>query len=306
MHEIVLDRLAAEGIPGRIVSIRRLRDLQAAIEAQVRQGLIDEQFFQERLTFFQYHPPDDLPDARSLIIVALRDPRVRFTFHWQGQPVPVYVPPTYLNASRKEERVQDLLAEVLGETGHRLAPAQVPEKLLSVCSGLARYGRNNITYVEGMGSYNIPAAFFTDLACEADEWQQPEALDLCDRCTACMRACPTGAIARDRFLLRAERCITFWNEKPPEVAFPAWMDPAWHNCLVGCMHCQLACPENRAVGLVDEQGAEFSEEETGLLLAGTPLAELPLALTRKLAEWDHLYELDLLPRNLKVLLEPSR
>lgn len=302
MYGTVLGRPSAEGIPGRIVSIRRLVDLQAAIEAQLRQGLFDEQFFQERLAFFEFGPPEALPEARSLIVAAVRDPRVRFTFQWQGRPVAVDVPPTYLNSFRKEGRVRDLLAEALAETGHHLAPARVPEKLLSVCSGLARYGRNNITYVEGMGSYYIPVVFFTDLACEGDEWRQPAALEACERCTACARACPTKAIASDRFLLHAERCITYWNEKPPAVAFPAWLDPAWHNCLVGCMHCQLACPENRAAGLAEEQGAEFSEEETALLLAGTPAAELPPALAGKLAAWDHLYEPDLLPRNLGVLL----
>jgi hypothetical protein len=55
-----------------------------------------------------------------------------------------------------------------------------------------------------------------------------------------------------------------------------------------------------------EEGARFSEEETRLLLTGVPAAELPAALAEKLGRWDLLELLDLLPRNLAVLLEKGR
>jgi epoxyqueuosine reductase len=303
MHGTLLDRLESSGYAGRIVSVGRLAELQAAVEAQHRQGLLDEEFYQERLTFFQFYPPDDLPEARSLIVVTFRDPLMRFGFHWQGRVVAADVPPTYIHGAQKRKRAAELLSGVLAESGHRLVPALVPQKLLTACSGLGRYGRNNITYVPGMGSYQRPAAFFSDLPCEADEWGEPQTLERCDRCTACARACPSGAIAADRFLLHAERCLTYWNEKPPAVAFPAWIDPGWHNCLVGCMHCQAACPENRGLLERQENGIEFSEEETGLLLAGLAPADLPAELVDKLREWDLLDMADTLPRNLGVLVE---
>lgn len=301
-HDALLERLASQGFPARIVSIRHLADLRDAIEARHQEGSLDEEFYRERLTSFQFCPPDDLPGARSLIVLAYRDPLVRFTFRWKGQPVVVSVPPTYLHAVQKEKQIESLLAEELARTGHRLAPALLPEKLLSVRCGLAAYGRNNITFVEGMGSYQRPVVFYSDLPCEDDEWSEPRAMELCGRCTACARACPTGAISGDRFLLHAERCITFWNEKRPAVSFPTWMDPAWHNCLVGCMLCQTACPENR--GLLVQAGSEveFSEEETGLLLEETEPERLAPALVAKLRATDLLATVDSFPRNLGVLL----
>ena len=51
-----------------------------------------------------------------------------------------------------------------------------------------------------------------------------------------------------------------------------------------------------------EDGGEFSEEETGLLLEGAPLAELPPGLAQKLADSDLQIFLGELPRNLGALL----
>ena len=128
-------------------------------------------------------------------------------------------------------------------------------------------------------------------------------MEPCQKCSACLRHCPTGAITSERFLLRAERCITFHNEEPSNVPFPAWLDASWHNCLVGCLHCQSICPENKDFLAWVEEGAEFSAEETALLVESIPLDQLPAATISKLEGSDLVDLLDVLPRNLKVLLE---
>ena len=76
------------------------------------------------------------------------------------------------------------------------------------------------------------------------------------------------------------------------------MDPAWHNCLVGCLHCQSVCPENKDVLASIEDGAEFTAQETALLLDGVSLGQLPAATVEKLQRWDLVDLLDVLPRNL--------
>jgi hypothetical protein len=57
------------------------------------------------------------------------------------------------------------------------------------------------------------------------------------------KKCPTAAIKPDQFLLHAEYCLTFHNEKRGE--FPEWIGTPAHHCLVGCMRCQIICPENK-------------------------------------------------------------
>jgi len=303
MKGTLVRQLEAQGYQARIVSNRRLYDLRQTIERFRKQGLFDEGFYQERLAGFVFRPPENFPEAQSLIILAFKDPQVRFYFNWRGTRMPVMVPPTYLHWQEKDRQAERLLSVLLGVENYRVTPAIVPKKLLAVCSGLAAYGKNNITYIEGMGSFHRLAAFYSDLPCEQDGWREPNVMERCAQCLNCLRGCSTGAIEPERFLLRAERCITFQNEKPGQVAFPDWIEGSCHNCLMGCMHCQSVCPENRSLLDWHEEGAEFSEEETGLLLEGLPLTQLPAALVEKLEHWDLLESLDILPRNLSVLLD---
>jgi hypothetical protein len=63
------------------------------------------------------------------------------------------------------------------------------------------------------------------------------------------------------------------------------------------------CPENRELLGWIEEGAEFSSEETGLLVQGVAFDRLPSATAKKLERWDLARLFDVLPRNLKVLLD---
>jgi epoxyqueuosine reductase len=91
------------------------------------------------------------------------------------------------------------MANGLRHGGYHLAKPLLPLKTLAVYSGLARYGRNNISYVTGFGSYLQLMGAFSDLPCESDPWCEPKTLDRCSKCIACLQHCPTGAIADDRF-----------------------------------------------------------------------------------------------------------
>lgn len=283
----------------RVLPLSYLEESHEAIESPHRQGLLDPVLYRKWLEEFVFRPPDQLPGARSLILAAVPQPQMRVTFEWQGAPFQAIVPPTYLH--QDTDALERTVAQILGAEGFHLARVSLPLKLLAVRSGLAAYGKNNIAYVEGMGSFHRLAVFYTDLPANGDTWQEPRLLEACRRCRACLKACPTQAITADRFLLHAERCLTFLNEQPD--AFPAWVDPAWHNCLVGCMKCQTLCPENRPfVGWI-EQGARFSEEETGLLLRGAPADQWPSLLVKKLEEMYLLEYTDFLGRNLRALMD---
>jgi len=212
------------------------------------------------------------------------------------------IPPTYFE-QKTGNRVRELLARVLEPVGYRVTEAVLPKKLLAVRSGLAAYGKNNISYVPGMGSFYGLVVVYSDLPAQEDHWRKPQMMESCRNCSACLRHCPVGAITSDRFLLRAERCITFHNEKPGDVPFPAWIDPSWHNCLIGCLHCQRVCPQNREFLHWVEERVQFSQEETALLLQGVALDQLPPATAKKLEQSDVIELLDVLPRNLGVLLK---
>jgi epoxyqueuosine reductase len=295
-------RLGERGYASRMVGTSRLSELEEDIAAHVSSGALNPDVVRERLEFFDFHPPQSLPRAVSVIVVAMPLPQSRLVFHWQGQGVPVAVPPAYISFDAAGRTMEEILTSILSPAGFHVAPVLLPEKLLAARSGLAAYGRNNITYVPGMGSYLRFATFYSDLPLETEHWQEPGMLQRCESCRACERACPTSAIPAERFLLRAERCLVFHNERPGGIPFPAWIDPSAHGCLVGCLECQRACPENRRfVDLIQDAG-EFTEEETALIVDTVPLEQLPPDLVEKLRHTDLFCLFGVLARNLRAVL----
>lgn len=295
----LIDRMAREGFRSAIVSVEHLKELREEIEGHHRAGRIADQVYRVDLAGLVYDPPPEMPEAKSVIIVSTPQPHIRFTFTWNGGKVETYLPPTYSSAI--STRVGKLLAEILAPAGYRLVRARIPLKLAAVRGGLAQYGKNNITYVEGMGSYHRFTAFFSDLPCREDTWGEANVMEHCDGCTACRDKCPTGAIPSDRFLLRAERCLTYVNEH--EGDFPAWLDPAAHHCLEGCLYCQSYCPVNRQIPLAIEDGPAFDDRETELILQGASKDRLPEAMIQKLEEFGFENGLPEIARNLRALLD---
>ena len=294
---LVSEELANRGYHCKIISSDHISDLKTEIENQYRQGSFDEAFYTKELADFDFNVADGFAGLRSLIIVAAPQPPVNVTFRLKGSPCRCTIPPTY--SYKTDRQIEDLLRLQLQPEGFQVQKANIPWKLLAVHSGLAQYGKNNITYVNGMGSYHRLVAFISDYPVAEDHWRKPQVLKECDNCKACMKACPTGAIAADRFLIRAERCLTYHNEH--KGTFPQWIKPAWHNCLVGCLYCQEACPVNKDVYQSVEEGPVFSEDETAVLLAGTPAIEAPRKVVQKLKKIGMAEYLPVLGRNLQVL-----
>lgn len=302
----ITDQIYAEfqsqGYKIQIVSIQHLAALQHDIEALREQGAInkklDECYLQRN---YDFALREQFPAVQSLIIVAAPCQNTRLIFTRNEQRVPVILPAGYVIEDRNREQAEDLLTYILDQEGYRVRQAQVPEKLLAVRSGLGRYGKNNICYVPGMGSFHTLAAFCSDLPCEEDAWQEIVMSDECQKCSACLKQCPTGAIVEDRFLIHAERCLTFFNELPGD--FPDWLESSWHHCLVGCLKCQHICPQNRQFVNDGEDTAEFTAEETGLLLKGELFDRLPGHLSRKLRELGLTPYQRVFARNLKAVLQ---
>ena len=291
--------LADRGLSFSIAPLRRLGELEDAIERLHESGDLDEAFYRERLAHFEFAPPADFPEARSILAVAVPQPAVRAFFGWKGGEIEAIVPPTY--RSRVDADIEALLRLSLADRGHHFVKAKLPLKQLAVRSGLGAYGRNNVCYLPGTGSFDRLAAFFTDIPCERDPWRDEAMMERCSRCSACAAACPTKCISPGRFLIRAERCLAYLNESAaPE--FPAWLDPVSHRCLVGCMACQEVCPENRDFLDRTEDAARFSEEETNAVISRVPLDRLAAATADKLKAIDLVDDYGILPRNLRALI----
>ncbi len=282
----------------RMVKVEHLPEAEAEMKQLHSNGLFNEDFFKERLTSFRFNPPDDLNHARSVIIVSVPQPKLTITFTYKGYEYPVTLPPTY--DQQTDQKIRKSLEEIMIPAGYSISRARLPEKLLAAHSGLMQYGRNNIGYVQRMGSYQRPVTFYTDLPCEEDHWESPAMMERCLRCKACIKACPTHAIGADRFLLHAERCITFHNEHLKEI--PEYVHPSMHHCLLGCMICQQVCPENRKFIDWVEAREQFSEEETEIILNGVSFDQLEPYTREKLDRLSLSEDYSLMARNLGLLL----
>ncbi|MGY5879608.1 MAG: 4Fe-4S double cluster binding domain-containing protein [Candidatus Thorarchaeota archaeon] len=291
----------------RVMSIKHLGELQADFENIDAEGNVSNNpVFRSYIQEKQHHLPESFPDAKSVIVMAVFTPLMTVDFHYQGKTHEILVPHYYDDGITEDQLKTTILNKIIGDNQYRIENAKmhVLLKRLAVRTGLGKYGRNNICYVEGMGSFLTLYAFFTNFSFEKDNWQDAELMESCKSCKVCLNKCPTGAISEDIFVIDVEKCIPLYNEVPGE--FPDWINPSSHNALMGCLRCQLPCPANSAVAKKTQKLDSVSEEETKKILDGSSDEELYQSLSEKLRMFipEHAYYyFPVITRNLRVLIQ---
>jgi epoxyqueuosine reductase len=263
---------------------------------------INESFFENELKSMVAAEMDS--SEHAIILVAKPVSAHLVGFDVGGRIVEALLPPTYFRYRTAFEEVRRDLAENVLKDSH-VEHLAAPLKALASRLGLVDYGRNNIGYVKGMGSYFQLCGYVTDA--RLSEMSEPglgrgSLLADCENCGICMSMCPTGAITDDRVLLRAERCLTYANENAGD--WPDWVSPDSHNSLVGCLECQRNCPANPELP-VERSGLSFSAAETRRLLSSEQSADTQTetGIRFKLAWLGQPYIESVLGRNLKALLK---
>ncbi len=144
--------------------------------------------------------------------------------------------------------------------------APVLERYWAVKAGLGWTGRNHQLIIPHAGSKFFLGELFLDIELEYDEPMPSR----CGNCHACIDACPTGALKKDKEL-DASLCLSYQTiENRGEI--PHDIASKMGDTIYGCDRCQTACPWNR-----------FATPTTEPLLQ--PREEL-LKMTRK--EWENL------------------
>src|SRR5262245_47316721 len=133
------------------------------------------------------------------------------------------------------------LAAEFGPFGHRafVDSAPVMEKPLARNAGLGWIGKHTNLINERAGSLFMLGEIYTDLPLPVDA----RAKDRCGTCSACLPACPTGAITAP-YQLDARRCISYLTIEH-HGSVPEELRPAIGNRIFGCDDCQLVCPWNK-------------------------------------------------------------
>ena len=262
--------------------------------------------FREQVAPLSFKIPADFPGARSVVVVAAFAKPMIVTFRLDGNPYRILVPPQYYTDDLNAESLKDIVQkEIIKKAGSRVVDVseRIPLKLLAARSGLGNYGRNNLIFVDGMGSYNLLYAFLTDHQFPDVGWTELYVVEHCRRCDHCDRICPTGCILRSDFVINIDRCLTLYNENPG--TFPAWLPRDVHHALMGCIKCQSPCPVNRGIAELYGTLEEVSEEETRKILKGMPDEPLLKSLQRKLRQFpgaESRERFPVLTRNLGALM----
>ena len=116
--------------------------------------------------------------------------------------------------------------------------APVMDKAWAVKSGLGWLGKNTNVIAPKKGSFFFICEIITDLELEYDA----PITDHCGTCTACIDACPTGALSP--YQIDGSKCISYFTIELKDALPPAMKDQMDH-WMFGCDVCQTVCPWNR-------------------------------------------------------------
>ncbi|MFN3375512.1 MAG: tRNA epoxyqueuosine(34) reductase QueG [Burkholderiaceae bacterium] len=139
------------------------------------------------------------------------------------------------------QKLADRIAATVGPFGHRVFTDSAPvlEAELAARSGLGWRGKHTLVLHREAGSMFFLGEIYVDLALPPT----PAVTAHCGQCTACITACPTGAIVAPH-RVDARRCISYLTIEHPGPIDEA-LRPLMGNRIYGCDDCQLVCPWNK-------------------------------------------------------------
>ncbi len=139
------------------------------------------------------------------------------------------------------QQLCDRIKSAVGPLGCRVFTDSAPvlEKALARNAGLGWIGKHTNLIDRNAGSYFFLGEIYLDLDLPADTAGSAH----CGSCSACMPACPTGAIVAP-YRLDARRCISYLTIELAG-SIPLEFRRAIGNRIYGCDDCQLVCPWNK-------------------------------------------------------------
>lgn len=188
-----------------------------------------------------------------------------------------------LHLSAATLRDSGFLAEVLVDDN------RLVDRAAAVRAGVGWWGKNTMMLSPRWGPWLLIGSVVTDAHLPES---QPMKRD-CGSCSACLPACPTGALVSPG-VLDARRCLAYWLQAPGMI--PIDLREPLGDRLYGCDDCLDACPPGRRlIESIEVSGGRVD------LLALWELSDAAL-----LREFEHFYvprrNANILRRNIVVAL----
>ncbi|MDI9332125.1 MAG: tRNA epoxyqueuosine(34) reductase QueG [Alphaproteobacteria bacterium] len=202
-----------------------------------------------------YLPPDTRPDWSAAEMARLRQPdQAMVSLYARGRD--------YHKVMRQRlEQLAQRIRTNWGSLGYRVFTDSAPvlEVELATRAGLGWRGKHTLLLNRQAGSMFFLGEIFLDRSLPASTVHS----DHCGQCSACITACPTGAITAP-YRLDARRCISYLTIEHTGPIAPE-LRPLMGNRIYGCDDCQLVCPWNKYAQI--SPVADFSTRH-GLNAAG--------------------------------------
>ncbi|MDD4859542.1 MAG: HEAT repeat domain-containing protein [Dehalococcoidales bacterium] len=195
-------------------------------------------------------PKKMMPSAKSIVAVVFDVAKEAFPEKLIGKIGRIYMSRYYIaprqriNGARRQ-----LMKEFLEKSGCEVTIARaIPERLAAARAGLATYGKNTFVYFDGMGSFGLVTTFLVNAELEYDTSTMK--VDCPPKCTACIDACPTGALYEplrmDPRRCIAYNCFTTIDGNPGVTSYiPPAIREKMGSWIHGCDVCQTSCPRNQ-------------------------------------------------------------
>ncbi|HEX8423647.1 MAG TPA: tRNA epoxyqueuosine(34) reductase QueG [Pyrinomonadaceae bacterium] len=229
-----------------IVAAAPLAEERARLEEWLRRGYHGEMNWMVREPERRTDPRLVMPDARSVIVVALN----YFTPHAHDSDPARGKISRYAWGDDYHDvvggKLKELLAwikeecpEASGKTCVDIQPLM--DKAWAVRAGLGWIGKHTNLITREYGSWVFLGELLLNLELEYDATQSE---DHCGTCTLCLEACPTGAIT-EPYVVDSNRCISYATIELRAPEIPAPVADNLEGWLYGCDICQDVCPWNR-------------------------------------------------------------
>jgi epoxyqueuosine reductase len=130
------------------------------------------------------------------------------------------------------EKVPEARLKSMVDTG------ELSDRAVAVRAGIGWSGKNCAVMTPEFGSYVYLGEMITSIPFAADTPME----DQCGSCTACIEACPTGALVQGG-QINAQACVAFLTQT--KAVIPEEFRDKIGNRVYGCDSCQTSCPVNK-------------------------------------------------------------
>ncbi len=238
----------------RIAVARELDSERATLDGWLAAGHQAGMDWIARTAHLRADPRRVLPGCKSVVSVAWNHGPGRPRDRSDRAPVARYARGRDYHRvlGARLRRLATWLAESSGEPARAFVDSgPILERAWAHRSGLGWIGKNGCVITRDLGSWILLGEILSAAELEPHAGPHP---DLCGTCTACLDACPTGAIVSDG-VVDANRCISYWTIEH-RGAVPEARRAGNGDWIFGCDVCQEVCPWNRRHGHEPDRPAD--------------------------------------------------